>query len=215
MAIKNLQKRLQSIYEIDTQYAVSDFLVSDEAIKNYLDNNSSQIRETVFVSENDDCLDISVYLHADIIEHLKNEDPQERLHSGNIEDFCLATEGISHFLKLVWHGEYDRSVSLLELELQAEIDKFVLMYLIYSEQMNNVQSRELRRLLFDAVNFKPEQGSQELKRYENANYYAGKYCQALEKIYIRRDDACHMLKELRRFYRLPLADKLRRINKLN
>ena len=215
MTIGNLQKRLQSIYEIETEYAVADFLVSDERIKNYLSNAPNRIRETVFVSESDEYLDISVYLHADVVEHLQLENPEERLHSGNVEDFCLATEGISHFLKLIWHGEYDRSVSLLELELQAEIDKFILMYLFYSEQLNVVKTEELRHLLFDAVNFHPGLDSQEQKRYQNANYYAGKYCQALEKIYIHRDDARHMLKELRRFYRLPLSEKLQRINKLH
>jgi len=215
MAIEQLQQRLQSVYEIETRHAIGDFLVSDEVIKNLLNNSSNHLRETVFVSENDEHLDISVYLHADIVAHLHAENPAQGLHSGNIEDFCLATEGISHFLKLIWHGEYDRSVSLIELELQAEIDKFVLMYLYATEQTASVNSPQIRHLLFDAVEFHPGLSLRDLERYQNANYYAGKYCQALERIYIYRDDAQQMLKELRRFYRLPLADKLRQINRLN
>ncbi|MCG8324526.1 MAG: hypothetical protein MI673_03340 [Thiotrichales bacterium] len=215
MSIKNLQKRLQSIYEIDTGYAVSDFLISDESTRRMLDRRSSRLKETVFVSEAGDGLDISVYIDAGVLENLQREDPEQKLHSGNIEDFCLATEGISHFLKLVWHGEHEREVSLLELELQAEVDKFILMYLFLSEQHTSVNTRQLRRLIFDAVRFHPAPGSVEHERYNDANFYAGKYCQALEQIYIHTDDARHMLKELRRFYRLPLSEKLRRINKLN
>ena len=215
MAIDRLQARLQSIYEIETGHAVGDFLVSDEAVKNRLSGQSSQLRETVFVSESREHLDITVYLHADIVSHLLDENPEQGLHSGNVEDFCLATEGISHFLKLVWHGENDRSVSLIELELQAEIDKFVLMHMYSCEQMSPVKSREIRKLLFDTADFHGDLQMQELERYQCANHYAGKYCRALERRYINRDDRSQMLKELRRFYRLPLADKLRRINALN
>jgi hypothetical protein len=215
MAIHQLQQRLQSIYEIETGHAVADFLVSDEAVKNLLTGGSSHLRETVFISELDEHLDITVYLHADIVTHLLDDNPEQGLHSGNVEDFCLATEGISHFLKLVWHGEYDRSVSLIELELQAEIDKFVLMHMYSSEQTSRVKSREIRKLLFDTVDFHADLHMQELERYQCANHYAGKYCRALERLYIHRDDSRNMLRELRRFYRLPLADKLRRINALN
>ncbi len=215
MPFSKLQERLQDIYEIETDYAVADFLVSDETVRNCLDSGASRVRETVYVSEQRDSLDITVYLHADVVRNLENADPESALHSGNLEDFCLATEGISHFLKLVWHGENERSVSLLDLELQAEIDKFVLTYLYLYEQLQSVNTRDLRRLLFDAVEFQPEPGTDEHQRYQDANHYAGKYCQALERIYMDCDDARHMLKELRRFYRLPLADKLRRINKLH
>lgn len=215
MAIEQLQQRLQSVYEIDTGHAVADFLVSDEALKNHLNNGSNHLRESVFVSENEEHLDITVYLHADVVAHLHDENPEQGLHSGNIEDFCLATEGISHFLKLVWHGTYDRSVSLLDLELQAEIDKFVLIYLYIADQVGNINTADIRQLLFDSVDYHPQLNEQERERYQRANHYAGKYCQSLERTFVQRDDACHMLKELRRFYRLPLADKVRRINALH
>ena len=44
-----------------------------------------------------------------------------------MECFCLALEGVSHFLYLIWNASFDRSVTLLEMELQAEIDKFVML----------------------------------------------------------------------------------------
>jgi len=40
-------------------------------------------------------------------------------------DCCMLLEGVSHFLYLTWNAHYDRQVSLLDLELQAEVDKFV------------------------------------------------------------------------------------------
>ena len=39
-------------------------------------------------------------------------------------DYCTALEGVSHFHYLVWSLARGRNVSLLELELQAEVDKY-------------------------------------------------------------------------------------------
>ncbi len=214
MALFDLQKRLQSIYEIETEHAVTSFTTTNAGLTSMAGNHRLN-RETVFVSEEENFLNIAVYLDAELVTHLEQENPSVCLNNDNLEDFCLATEGISHFLKLVWHGEYDRSVSQLELELQAEIDKFVLMYSLLHEQGGSVTTREIRQRLFESVTFLPHLSEYEKQRYEDANFYAGKYCHALEKVYLNRESAGQLLNELRRFYRLPLNEKLRRINKLN
>ncbi len=41
-------------------------------------------------------------------------------------------EGVSHFLCVAHHATHDRQVSLLTLELQAEIDKYVGSFLLLS-----------------------------------------------------------------------------------
>ena len=38
---------------------------------------------------------------------------------------CKVIEGLSHFNYVVWRAGCERALSLLELELQAEVDKFV------------------------------------------------------------------------------------------
>lgn len=215
MPLKHIQERLQDIYEIDTGYAVSDFVFTDENIKQCLDETGNNVRETVYVQKRDDYLDISVYLHADVIDHLERDDPHAGLHSGNIDDFFLVAEGISHFIGLVWHGSYNRQVSLLELELQAEIDKFVLVNSFPDCHLSGEKTRQLHTLLFEAVEFHSDLNELEQKRYQDANFYAGKYCRALERTYLTKDDARLMLNELRRFYRLSLANKLHHINRLN
>lgn len=215
MSVNQLQQRLQSIYEIETEHSVSNFMINNDTCKHYFDTETSRIKETVFVRETDDCLDISVYLDEEILDHLTDENPAVSLHQGNLEDFFLATEGVSHFLKLVWHGEYERSVSLLELELQAEIDKFVLMYFYFNDQLTLFNTREVRKLLFEKIEIKQDLDDAQRMRYQDANYFAGKYCQALERNYLDRESGDLLLQELRRFYRLPFSGKLRRINKLN
>ena len=48
-----------------------------------------------------------------------------RLDGENLADFWSALEGVSHFTYYAWNAARDKSVSLFELELQAEVDKFV------------------------------------------------------------------------------------------
>ena len=54
----------------------------------------------------------------------QRRDPLEALDEGNLADYCTALEGVSHFHYLVWSLARGRNVSLLELELQAEVDKY-------------------------------------------------------------------------------------------
>ena len=57
------------------------------------------------------------------MERLRAHDPRERLDDGNLPDFLLALEGVSHFVYIAHRARLERSVSAVELELQAEVDK--------------------------------------------------------------------------------------------
>ena len=48
-----------------------------------------------------------------------------RLNENNVADYWTALEGVSHFTYYAWNAARDKPVSLFELELQAEVDKFV------------------------------------------------------------------------------------------
>jgi len=217
ITLQYLQRELQSIYEIDIQHAVHDFLITDRKVAQLLDHDSAsrETREKLLVSQDEGNLDLSLYLAADIVEHLQRDDPVSQLHDGNIGDFCLALEGVSHFIYLIWNATYDRCVTLLEMELQAEIDKFVVLHSILKQQVSGIAAGDLRRWLFDTVNFDTSLEVMELRRYRDANFFAEKYCRQLETRFIGDTNRCRMLNELRRFYRYTQADKLRHINRLN
>ena len=68
---------------------------------------------------------------------------------GNLADYWTALEGVSHFMYLAWNAGHDRAVSLLELELQAEIDKYVASWWLLREQDPARFPAELHRLLFE------------------------------------------------------------------
>ena len=59
-----------------------------------------------------------------VLRRLEATDPFERVTDDNLQDCCTALEGVSHFHYFVWSADRRRHVSLLELELQAEVDKY-------------------------------------------------------------------------------------------
>ena len=160
-------------------------------------------------------LSLLLYLHSDVVEKMLVDDPMQRLHGGNLEDFCLALEGVSHFLYLIWNASFDRSVTLLEMELQAEIDKFVMLGIFLEKQNKRLRPGQLRKLLFETAGFHRQLNETEKQRYQDASHLAEKYCFMLESDYLANRSRQEMLFELRQFYRLTQSDKLRRINFLN
>lgn len=218
MSLKHIQARLQEIYELDIDHDVNDYLVTcrHTAHKCGAPLSSMHSREQLLVCEQDDDLLLSLYLHDGILRNLETTDDRLQLHCGNLEDFCLALEGISHFLYLIWNARYRRSVTVLEMELQAEIDKFIMLGIFLRQQQQTPAPGQIRDLLFKSVAYHKHLGEEELQRYRDASAFAEKYCWFLELSFTRKRGAeLQLYKELRRFYRLGLTDKLRRINYLH
>jgi hypothetical protein len=101
-------------------------------------------------------------------------------------------------------------VSLLELELQAEIDKFVGTTLLALGQGRTEMHDPLHGWLFDKVRFHTELDAAQLARYRAANEYAARFCHALQSRLV--EDGNAVLGELRRFFRLPMTDKISHIH---
>ena len=59
-----------------------------------------------------------------MLERLTAHCPMRALDESNLADYCTALEGVSHFHYVTWSAGCARNVSLLELELQAEVDKY-------------------------------------------------------------------------------------------
>src|SRR6202035_5052149 len=123
---------------------------------------------------------MSLYLDPELLERLDRADPMERLHDGNVADYWTALEGVSHFIYLAWNAGHDRGVSLLELELQAEIDKYVSSWLLLREQDPARSPAELHRLLFERSHVDVRLAGERCELYREANQYAARFCRRLE-----------------------------------
>ena len=136
--------------------------------------------------------------------------PARRLGDHNLGDFLLAVEGVSHFIFAIWCARAERRVSQLELELQAEVDKYVTCLLTATSDNapEPETSARLRRRLFGDAVYEPDLDHEEHARYRAANDNAQRYASWLEHAFVVRRKIPEMLAELRRFYRLGLAGKL-------
>ena len=164
--------------------------------------------EELLVLEELDGLGISLFLAEELLTSLDGNNPLIDLNDGNINAFCTALEGVSHFIYLTWNATYGRPISQLELELQAEVDKFVSVVLLASKQGSAIQWKDINNLLFSDCRYDPSLGSDELERYRSANDYAAYFCSQLGQRNTGPIDGELTRKELRRFYRRRHLDKL-------
>ena len=200
------------IYQVGPGYDVRDFLITDPRLAEILGQGNvlKNTCETLLVSEDEEGLAMSLFLDGEMLGRLEDANPFEQLRPEQLEDFCTVLEGISHFNCVAWKASQDRAVSLLELELQAEVDKFVTTTLLALAQRDNELLRRLHGWLFDEVSFHEDLADDDLERYRAANEYAARFCQRLSRCLL--DDDARALSELRRFFRLQLPDKISHIH---
>lgn len=202
--IKRVQRGLEALYRVDTGCEVGDFVVGTE----YRDElvRARRAKEQLLVVEADGELNVALYLEPSVITNLDSHDPSRRLGDHNLGDFLLAIEGVSHFIYTVCCARAERPVSQLELELQAEVDKYVTCLLTTQPEVE--MSTTLRRRLFEDAAYEPDLDDDEHDRYRVANDNANRYAEWLEETFVARRRIPEMLGELRRFYRQGLAAKL-------
>lgn len=207
-----LQKHLCNIYQVEPGHDVRDFLVTDPSLAKTLAGESliPNTDESVLLAQDDDGMALSVYLDSQMLDRLDRDNPLQALKISRLNDLWTVLEGISHFNYLVWSAGRDRSVTLLELEIQAEVDKFVSTWLIAQGQEDCKFANRLHGWLFDRVSFKPELSEDQHERYKTANDYAARFCHGLAKRL--HGDCVKTLHELRYFYRLTQTDKISHIH---
>src|SRR5262245_37478307 len=103
-------------------------------------------REQLLVSQQDGELEIGLFVAPEVLAGLATREPVRSVEA-HLHDFLLTVEGVSHFVYLVWRARADQSVSALELELQAEVDKYVTCLLVLEAAGSG--GEHLRRRLFE------------------------------------------------------------------
>lgn len=202
--LDRVQRGLEALYRVDTGVEIGDFVVGAEQRDALVP--ARRPREQLLVCEADGELAIALFVDPRALANLTSHDPARRLGDHNFGDFLLAIEGVSHFIYAICCARAERPVSQLELELQAEVDKYVTC-LLTTEPEPHV-SAELRRRLFGDAIYDPDLDHEEQARYRAANDNAQRYATWLEQAFVVPRKIPEMLAELRRFYRLGLAAKL-------
>ena len=189
-----VQNALERMYQLERTAGVSDFL--------HPANDGE--REGLLVRDAGDGT-IEMRLHLPALARREFDVATD----GDLDPLCQLIEGVSHFVYLAERARTDRETTQLELELQAEVDKYVVLAATVSRRFDVGVSETLRARLYEMVAFEDEAETDAGERYRVANALANKYVRRLEREYVARDRFGDLRVELRRFYRLGQEEKLR------
>jgi hypothetical protein len=179
-----VQRGLENLYRLDRSVNVDDFVSQVEDGE----------REGLLVRQTSDGLELELRL--------------PRLEDGQLDPICQIIEGVSHFVYLADRAARDRETTQLELELQAEVDKYVVLAASI-EDFDESTSRDLRDRLYDRVSFTHAEDTLEGERYRVANDRARRFTARLERDFVARSRYAELRAELRRFFHMSQGDKLR------
>jgi hypothetical protein len=214
MVLRGLQSLLGRLYDVEQAYDVYDFLVTDRRTVAGAErlNEGRTLDEELLLAETVDGAGVTLYLDAQLLRRLEAADPHRALTEENLADYCTALEGVSHFVYSTWRLTRDLPVSLLELETQAEVDKYaVTVFLLAAQLGGSAYPAHVHARLFDRVSFDARLEPDQHERYRTAHRCAAHYCRRLERRFVNRGVARieALVRELRGFYRLGHAAKMR------
>lgn len=209
--LQQLQQHLHGINRSEAGYDIRQFLVTDPGLARILSggNRLTDSGESLLLQEDEDGLSLSLYLDESILERLGSSEPLDALRSGLLDELCKVIEGLSHFNYVAWRASRDRSITLLELELQAEVDKFVSLMQLACDGQEAALARVLHSRLFEDARFHDHLTERQQARYRAASDFAARFCRILGPR-LRRGSQ-KVLPELQRFYRMSLGDKVSHI----
>jgi hypothetical protein len=184
-----LQRRLTAYYDLAAVPPVDDFVSAREDVE----------RERLLVRHTDDGVEMALELPAHAVT------PTGPV---ALDVMCQVLEGVSHFVLLAHRAGTDRATSQLELELQAEVDKFVILALGGAFPPTPRRRTALKERLYERVRFRHPAGSEDGDRYRAANRLAVRFIERLERRFLARARVQDAREALRAFYRLGPGDKL-------
>ena len=202
--LSQIQTHLESIYRIEAPQ-VSEFMIDASQVLEVLGEDARIADEWVLVREVEGGLDLAVFIAEEHLDRLADSESLAHAAETAFPSFCVATEGVSHVLMLVERSRRTEPVSMLELEAQAEVDKFVCATLHHPRR-----SQEWWQRLFREASLSEGLGSEEVERYEEAGRLAAAFCGALNE----EPHVDALLRTLRSFWRQSGTLRLEHMRRL-
>jgi hypothetical protein len=204
--LDRIQEHLEAIYQIRCEHRARDFVVDPEVGEQL--GGAAHGREELLVLESPEGLELSLVLPPDLVGRLRPyEDAPGRALETELPAFCEVAEGVSHFLYISRAAELDRHVSLLELEAQAEVDKFASCVLLRWGTGVGAFAQYLIGRLFHTATLPAGLSQEESRRYQEAGRLGLRFCERLMP-WVHERKLEPMLDALRYVYRLGAEAKL-------
>jgi hypothetical protein len=180
-SVREAQRDLAALYRLELPVQAWRFLVSEEDVRGIVPEGA--LRSGLLAFEERGELWLGLYLDA-----------------ADVSDPDTVVEETSHFVCLAWHATQGRRVSALTIELQSEVDRYLLARLHGRDPLAHFHGFEFDVRLDAATR----------ERYELAHAAGRRYCRALDARFPRPWHLPALLAELRGFYRAPSEAKLHR-----
>lgn len=190
-----LQDRLRQLYAIDDSPSIDDFIEPVDDTE----------REALLIDDREGDLRVSLRLPRAIIDAQRQP---------TFDELCQVVEGVSHFVYVAERARTELPATQLELELQAEVDKYLLFALRLEARAPGsdagfaVRSAALRARLFEKVTYLDPPGTETGDRYRLANDLAARFAVRIERRIAMAGRFDEMRFSLRRFYRAGQAEKI-------
>lgn len=212
-AIRKIEEAIKSLYNIDLGHNAANFLVRRPLQASL--NVEREVQGSLYLVPEGEDLSIGIYLHPKVREELSDFRRWEKNYwtHEQRQAFVVATEEVSHFLYLLFHSNRGRSVSQFELELQGEIDKFLLLFFLQNETAAPEKFEQLFESIFSNYRWAKGLSEEEKERYEQAHQYAKKFTLGLRHQLKTQDGVLEAVKFLRFYYRLSSAEKVSYLHK--
>jgi len=207
----SILQQLDRIYGLDLRLDIEQFVISREDGHRLAGESAPPSALLVQEGEPGE-IQVGLYIGEEALSRLSESDPATSLNCENFASFCTVTEEVSHFAYLTWNAAQGKSVTQLELEIQAEVDKFITTALLLARQNQGLVPVALLDRLFSDFRLRDDLDPAERERYRVASVFARSYCASLVRRFIRPARLAEMLAELRRFYRLSQPGKIGHIH---
>ena len=212
-----IQHQLESLYGIGLPQRVEDYLIGQKEAEGYInpENYGKMPKELFLVRKSEESsVEVALFLDMKLLSNLKKNNPFTTLNDRNFSDFCILIEGVSHFVYFLWKAHHDIPITQLEMELQAEIDKFLMLFFYLRADNAPEFPQQLFEALFEDFKLIDKLSSETEGRYITASQLASRYCYNLQKKFRSLKDIHqikNMLEEIRHFYNLSQEDKIKHI----
>jgi hypothetical protein len=207
-----LCKLLRRTYALEAPLLpIGRYVIGDLGLRALYPNGGHEARSQagagakLLVRETGSGLRACIYYPNAMIRLLEDKPPQLGLDDDNVDPFAVLVEELDHLLVTAERAHAGRAVSLLELELQANVSKDLVLSRFLARRGRRLAPERrawLRHHLFHARRY--VDGDPEIRnRYDDASRFALRFLSSLERV-----PAPRRLEKLRRFHRAPLAGKL-------
>ncbi len=201
--IARLQQDIEELYGLDQGLAIDQFLVSSKELMK-ITPEFTPIAPKVLLKEENGVILFAVHVGDEVLERFE----AGRIGESALSDFVSVAEEVSHFRYLTWSVANERSVSLLDVEMQGEIDKF----LLASHYFPNED--DLRERMFERIRFSEHLDGEDLDRYIEANRLGEKFCREMKGAIGDGYLDSKWVTRLRAFYRWATSRRLAEVEKL-